>query len=225
MKFISLFLIISIVFSHCICIPIPRIEHLVGTEEWNIDEYKIIRNEYSHHKSSLKYECFIYKNDKEIGDFDPYDNPYDPNKSSDSCHLIYGERSNYYINFNLCNKSKSILKDDKSFLDSHEIDSITLRQFDSVIIRPMSYIIYTNFDSTKSKRFNNKQIETFVTNWNNSTTLGYNLIGTSFEWLVVVYTKGEKREFKVIDNDITENGKWSYQVKDKDFFGNIWESD
>lgn len=187
-------------------------KYLVAT--WRIDEYEIGKYKSKKLKDSLDFDYWIYKDGKSIcamgSDTNIFINSY-----HDSCHILCEIKPDKYINFNLCDQSKLVLNDDKIALNFESIDSITIRQYDSIVYYPAGHITkMLPFDSNSTNRLNESEMKTFIKYWNSSTTIGYKKIGKSFEWLVIVYCKGAPRRFKIIESDITENGSWSYYVKD-----------
>lgn len=186
--------------------------YLVAT--WQIDEYDIGKYKRIKLKDSLGFDYLIFKDGKGIcavySESEFFQNNY-----QDTCHVLCDIRKDFYVNFDLCNGTNTIFFDDKIQLDYNAIDSITMRAYDSIVYYPAGHVaIKLPFDSNITNRLNESEMKTFIQYWNTATTIGYKKIGKSFEWLVIVYYKGSSRRFKVIDSDITENGSWSYNVKD-----------
>jgi hypothetical protein len=192
-------------------------------KDWRIDQYTIIYSRKLGPAGPPYYQYDIYKGDKYLS-YAAYiiDN--------DSCKLLFRERNDYYVTFNLCNSTKSILTADKTKLETSDIDSITIRPYDSVRLRPRDTyvapfydtIITKNFDSTITKRLIESQVETFVRKWNSAKVNGFDRLGKGYHYLVTVYAKDYMRKFRTLNFFITENGLWSYEMKEDNFFDKIW---
>jgi hypothetical protein len=192
-------------------------------KDWKIDEYTIIYSKKLGPAGPHYYEYDIYKGDKYLC-YAAYivDN--------DSCKLLFRERNDYYITFNLCNNTKSILSGDKLKLDVNDIDSITIRPYNSVRLRPRDTyvapfydtIITKNFDSTITKRLTDNQIKTFIRKWNTAKVNGYDRLGKGYHYLVTVYSKNSIRRIKTLNAFVTENELWSYETKENTFFDKLW---
>lgn len=192
-------------------------------KDWRVDEYTIIYSRKIGPVGPSYYQYDIYKRNRYLN-YGAYivDN--------DSCQLLFREKNDYYVKFNLCNATKSILTADKVKLKISNIDSITIRPYDSVRLRPRDIyeeqwydtIITKNFDSTITKRLTERQVKRFVKKWNSSKVNGFDRLGKSYHYLVTVYAKDYTRRFKTVNYYITENELWSYKTRDDSFFDYIW---
>ncbi len=192
-------------------------------KNWEIDDYTIIYSRKLGPAGPPYYEYDIYKGDKYLS-YAAYivDN--------DSCKLLFRERNEYYVTFNLCNKTKTVLSADKIKLDLNDIDSVTIRPYNAIRLRSRSSyvgpafdtIITKNFDSTVTKRLTNNQVKTFVKRWNTATVNGYERLGKGYHYLVTVYSKNSTRRIKTLNAFVTENELWSYETKENTFFDTIW---
>ena len=192
-------------------------------KDWKIDQYTIIYSRKLGPAGPHYYEYDIYKGDKYLS-YAAYI------VENDSCKLLFRERNDYYVTFNLCNNTKTVLSSDKTKLDESEIDSITIRPYSAIRLRPTkSYtgpafdtIITKDFDSTITIRLNNSQIKRFVTRWNSAKVNGYNRLGKSYDYLLTIYSRKSARRIKSINAFVTENELWSYETKDDTFFDKVW---
>ena len=128
------------------------------------------------------------------------------------------------IIFDLCNLTKEEVSVTKTKLDISEIDSITLRPYSKSRFNiDYDKIEIPNFDSTKTKRFNDEQIKLFVNKWNDGAVLGYDKLDKSnYYYLVTVYTKNGIRKFRTLQRFVTEDGKWAFSFKTDDLFETVW---
>ena len=193
-------------------------------KEYTIDDYRIVFAKKLGPAGPSFYQYDIYKKGKYLSYTSYFLN-------NDSCQLLFAEQNDYYLIFNLCNKSKTVLKADKRDLDIKQIDSITIRPYDSIRIKPrdtytapfFDTIITKNFDPTITKTLTPTQVKNFIQRWNKSNVIGYEPRDTiNFDYLLTVYQKGVTREFKTLNLYIYEDGKWSYKSKDDNFFDKIW---
>lgn len=195
-------------------------------EEWNIGEYRITHSKKLGPVGSHFYQYDVFKNKKHLS--------YAASLvDNDSCILRFREKNDYYVDFNLCQKTKKILRPDKENLNLKSIDSISIRPYDSIRLIPSGRqypepyydsLITKNFDSTDTKKLNEKEIKIFVEKWNSSKVNGLNRIGKHYEYLLTIYSKGSVREIKVLNNYLTENEEWSYESKDNYFFKELWNN-
>jgi hypothetical protein len=203
-----------------------QIGSLVKTDplkRWQIDEYTVVYSKKLGPAGPQYYEYDIFKNNKYLS-YAAY------LLEGDSCSLLFRERNSYYVTFNLCNKTKSVLSSDKAELDESSIDSITIRPYDSIKLKGRNTyeapfydtIITKNFDTTITKKLTEKQIRKFVERWNTAKVNGYYRLGKAYDYLVIVYTKNGTRRFRTLNPFITENGAWSYETKSSSFFDELW---
>src|SRR5262249_9016727 len=152
---------------------------------WNIDEYTV-----------------IYSNKK--GPFGPSYNEYDVYKkgkylsyaayimNGDSCNLLFRERNDYFLVFDLCNKKKKILSEKKRKLSVKEIDSISIRPYDSIrITAHVGYagliydtIVSHHFDSSITRKLGRSATRNFCARWDHALSHGYNRLGKGYYYLV-----------------------------------------
>jgi len=193
-------------------------------KEYTIDEYRIVYAKKIGPAGPPFYQYDVYKKGKYLS-YTSY------SLNDDSCQLLFAERVDYYIIFNLCNKSKSILNPEKRDLDLIEIDSITIRPYDSIRIKPRNTytapffdtIITKNFDPTITKTLTPTQMKNFIQRWNKSSLTGYEPRDTiNFDYLLTVFEKGVTRQFKTLNMYIYEGDKWSYKSKDDNYFDEVW---
>lgn len=195
-------------------------------EEWNIGEYRITYSRKLGPVGSHFYQYDVFKKKKHLS--------YAASLvDNDSCILRFREKNDYYVDFNLCQKTKKTLRPDKEKLNLKSIDSITIRPYDSIQLVPSgkSYpepyydsLITKNFDSTYTKKLNEKEIKIFVKKWNTSKVNGLNRLRKTYGYLLTIYSKGSVRKIKVLNNYLTENEEWSYESKDNDFFKELWNN-
>lgn len=196
----------------------------VTLKEWIIDEYKITYSSKIGPVGPHFYQYDVYKRNKYLS--------YAANLiDNDSCLLRFCEENDYYVDFNLCERTKKILRPDKEKLDLKTIDSITIRPYDSIQLVPSGKpypapyydtIITKNFDLTYTKKLNEKEIKIFVKKWNNSKANGFNRLGKTYHFLLTVYSGRSIRKIKTLNYYLTENENWSYESKGNDFFNEIW---
>lgn len=110
-------------------------------KEWQIDEYKIVYTQKLGYAGPHYYVYEVYKKNKFLFPTSEI--------NKDNCHLIFRERNDYYLIFDLCHASKIVLKSDKVKLKKTAIDSITIRPFTSQNLKP-------SLDSTKTKKLTKK---------------------------------------------------------------------
>jgi hypothetical protein len=192
-------------------------------KDWKIDEYTIVYSQKLGPAGPPYYEYDIYKGDKYLS-YAAYI------INNDSCKLLFRERNDYYVTFNLCSKTKTILSADKTKLDMDDVDSITIRPYDSIKVEGrdtytapfFDTIITKNFDSTITKKLERDNVKAFCKRWNSAKVNGYDRLGKSYDYLVTVYTKNGVRRFRTLNFFITENGLWSYETKEDTFFDKLW---
>ncbi len=206
------------------CFLISRLTTSVSLKEWNIDEYRITYSRKLGPVGSHYYQYDIFKKKKYLS--------YAASLvDNDSCLLRFREKNDFYVDFNLCQHTKNILRPDKEKLDFKTIDSITIRPYDSIRLVPSrkpypepyyDTLITKNFDSTYTKKLNEKEIKRFVKKWNTSKVNGFNRLGKSYGYLLTIYSKGSVRKIKVLNHYLIENENWSYESKEDDFFSELW---
>src|ERR1700741_3536639 len=146
-------------------------------KKWIIDEYTIYKTEWQGPVGPITYRYEVFKGEKYL----TYGYP-EPN---DSCDYLMRERGDFYVRFNLCDKTKTIYKADKKKLDIDKIDLITIRPFSAIRIEPRNSdspppfdtIVTKNFDSTVTKTLTKSQIKSFAKGWNNSGVNGFERLG------------------------------------------------
>jgi hypothetical protein len=192
-------------------------------KDWRIDEYTIIYSKKLGPAGPHYYEYDVYKGTKYLS-YAAYI------IDKDSCQLLFREKNDYYITFNLCSSTKLILTEDKTKLNIGEIDSISIRPYDSVRFRPRDTylapfydtIVTKNFDSAITKKLNENQVKIFVKRWNSAKVNGFDRLGKGYHYLITVYTNNTVRRFRALNFYITENGLWSYKTKEDIFFEKLW---
>lgn len=198
-------------------------EEVTVMKEQKIEKYKLTLTKRLGFAGPPYYRYELYKGLRHIA------SAYPP--TNDTCFVQFSERNDYYINFNLCSKTKTILTPDKVNLDFKDIDSITIRPYDSIRLKARGVyeapfydtIVTKNFDQTKTRRLTAEQVKIFVSKWNNSKATGYEPRDKIyFHYLISVYTKKTKRQFKTLNYYIYESGKWSYETSKDNFFDDLW---
>jgi len=192
-------------------------------KEWEIDEYFITYSRKLGPAGPEYYEYDIYKNNKYLS-YAAY------LVDSSNCKLLFRERNDHYVTFDLCSKTKIILSAKKNELELTEIDSITIRPYNSIRIKPRAgytapffdTVITKNFDSTITKKLTAAQAREFIKRWNNSKVNGFQRLGKGYDYLIAVYTKGTARHFITLNYFITENELWSFKTKEDKFFDKLW---
>lgn len=193
-------------------------------KEWTIDEYKVTYARKIGPVGSHYFQYDVYKN----GEYLSYGAFHINN---DSCLLRYREENDYYVDFNLCDLTKKILRPDKDKFDLISIDSVLIRPYDSLRLVPSGKkhpepyydtIITRNFDTTFTKKLNKQEIKTFVKRWNKSHPHGYNRVGKNYDFLLIIYSEGSVRKIKILNHYLTENENWSFESKEDDFFNELW---
>ncbi|MDX1651906.1 MAG: hypothetical protein R3277_05405 [Brumimicrobium sp.] len=198
-----------------------------GIKEWSIDEYKILYSRYIGPVGPHYYQYDVYKNGRYLSyTYSILDN--------DSCLLQFEKEADYYIHFNLCKQTKKILEPNKTELVMKNIDSITIRPYDSIDLvvgankftRPYyDTLVRQNFDPSATEKLNPQEIKMFVRKWNKSEAEAYNRLGKSYDYLLTVYTKDTVRRIKTLNHFLTEDGKWSYRTKEDNFFDELWKKE
>jgi hypothetical protein len=198
----------------------------VTLKEWNIEEYRIIYSRKLGPVGSHYYQYDVFKKKKHLS----YTTILFDN---DSCLLRFREKNHYYVDFNLCQQNKKILRPDKKKLGLNTIDSITIRPYDSIRLVPLGKpfpepyfdtLITKNFDPTLTKKLNQKEIKVFVKKWNNSKANGLDRLSKSYEYQMTIYSKDSVRKIKILNNYLTENENWSYESKEDDFYITLWNN-
>src|SRR5262249_49360405 len=88
-------------------------------KDWKIDEYTVIYSRKLGPAGPPYYQYDVYKRDKYLS-YAAY------LMDNDSCKLLFRERNDYYVMFDLCKGSKSILSADKTSINADDVDSITI---------------------------------------------------------------------------------------------------
>lgn len=192
-------------------------------KEWIIEEYKIVYSRKIGPAGPHYFQYDIYKNEKHLS-YVTY------LLDKDSCLLRFREKNDYYIDFNLCVKTKRVHQPDKKQIKLSTIDSIKIRPYNSIRLVPRKSetapfydsLVVEDFDSTFMKRLNRNQIEALVNKWNKSEPHGLKNIGTNYHYLLTIYSKGYSRRIKTLNRYMTENGNWSYEAKSDSFFDSLW---
>src|SRR5690606_15056780 len=105
------------------------------------------------------------------------------------------KKNNHYVFFDLCLKTKTDVYSDKLKLKIENVDSISIRPYDSIRLKPReSYtapfydtIVDPNFSVSNTKKMTKSEISVFVEKWNSSSDNGYKRLGTNYHYLITVY--------------------------------------
>ena len=162
-------------------------------KEWEFGQYKLV---YSSAIGPVgpHYNVYsVYKNGK-------FQSNSANKQSNDSCIVGYQEKRNYYIDFNICKNTSKILTPTKLIINN-KIDSIKI----------------SSSKFNHPKKLSKKASKNFIKQWNKSKTLGYQTTGNKYEYFIIVYSKNSQRHFKLFNNIITEDTKWSYLIKNSKF--------
>lgn len=176
-------------------------------QEWKVGNYKITKSKCPDLVLSNYYTYDIYIDDQRKGNV----------KQIDSCIFTWQADRDRYLTLNVCNNSINEIKPQKILLRLDSIDSIT---------------IYSS-EHKKAKRLTTKQIETFVSDWNNSVVRNYidipldSAFSTfpAYQYRLTVYEKVTERNFYGYNYLILDDHNWQYEmVKDKnlDYFHQYW---
>ena len=159
---------------------------------WHIDEYSIMYSKKTGWAGPPFYTYDVYKKGKYV--------TYGILQDTDSCLLRFEENRKWCIYINLCNGTKKVLTDNKVLLDAEVIDSVLIK------------------GNTATLQLTAKEIKKYVHMWNGAKANGFKRLGTGYDYEVVLYTKGETRKMRVLNNYVTEDGDWSYSFKWNTFF-------
>ncbi|MGV3611474.1 MAG: hypothetical protein ACO1N0_11020 [Fluviicola sp.] len=207
------------------CIFFSDLTHSDRIKEWNIDNYTITYSKKNGPAGGAFYQYDIYKGKKHLSYAASLLN-------KDSCLLRFREKNDYYVDFNLCSKTKTILRPDKQKLDWKAIDSITIRPTDSIQLIPtgkphpgpyFDTIRNKNFDPTYALKLNDKELKAFVKKWNNSKADGINERNKkSYQFQLTIYTGKSIRVINTSNYFLIDESVWSYESEEDDFFNKLW---
>lgn len=177
-------------------------------QDWEIDDYKIIKSKCPDLVLAYYYSYDIYnKGRQEKGRLEQID----------SCTFGWQATNEKYLILNICDKKTNEINPTKKILELNFIDSIT---------------IFSN-EHNELKRFTNNQIETFVNDWNNSKVRNYENISLdsvfsrfpAYQYKLTVFENGTERHFFGYNYLILDTSKWQYIMNKKqklDYFHSYW---
>ncbi len=176
-------------------------------QEWEISDYKIIKSRCPDLVLAHYFTYDIYRNDQRKGNV----------KQIDSCKFTWQANRDSYLIMNVCNNTINQIKPIKKSLTINSIDSMT---------------IYSN-EHNKAKRLRNRQIETFVKDWNNSAVRNYSDISIdsvfsifhAYQYKLTVFSNKTEQQFFGYNYLILDNSKWQYEMsenKNLNYFHSYW---
>ena len=113
----------------------------------------------------------------------------------------------------LCGQSKSKSFNDKTPLDLNTIKYIEIRNHSGK----------SDTVKTISKRLTTTQTKIFVEKFNNAKSSGLYKYITEY-WVDVFLKNGTKRVFRVNSNHIKENNDYTFDLGDKKYLENLWQT-
>lgn len=178
-----------------------------AVQEWEVRDYKIIKSRCPDLVLAHYYTYDIYRNGQRKGNV----------KQIDSCIFTWQASRDSYLTLSVCNNTINEIKPTKNTLTLNSIDSMT---------------IFSN-EHNKVKRLTNRQIETFVKDWNNSVVRNYSDVSLdsvfsifpAYQYRLTVFTNRTEQKFYGYNYLILDNSKWQYEInRDKklDYFHNYW---
>lgn len=178
-------------------------------EEWKVENYTLIKKECPDLVARNFYRIDVYENQKVVGA---------SATKIDSCNFTWQKNNETFLEINVCTKKIKTSKPNKINLNMSEIDSIS---------------IFSNENQTK-KRFNKKQTEKFVKDWNNSSVRGFSKEDfdsafkqfPAYQYKITVYSKNRIIPFYGYNYLILDNSNWKYEMDKKgklNYFHNYWK--
>jgi hypothetical protein len=176
-------------------------------QEWEVNEYKIIKSRCPDLVLAHYYTYDIYLNDQRIGNV----------KQIDSCIFTWQASSDSYLTLNVCENTINKIKPTKKPLTFNSIDSMT---------------IFSN-EYNKVKRLTNRQIETFVNDWNSSVVRKYSDISLdsvfsifpAYQYRLTVFENNTEQQFYGYNYLILDSSKWQYEMSENNnlnYFQSYW---
>ena len=177
-------------------------------QEWKIDKYRIVKSNCLGIAGPRYYPITVYVGDNPKG-----------NAASqvDSCIFTWQADNESFLTLNVCGDTIQELNPRKVLLDTKIIDSVQL----------------LSNDSRKTQLLTSKEIEKFVTDWNNSKTRGYSdkpfdsafSFFPAYQYKLTVFSKGSKRPFYGYNYLILDSSNWEFEMSktgELDYFNNYW---
>jgi hypothetical protein len=178
-----------------------------AVQEWEVSNYKIIKSRCPDLVLAHYYSYDIYRNDQRKGNLEKID----------SCKFGWQSSNESYLILNICDKTTNEIKPTKSNLTLNLIDSVT---------------IFSN-ELNEQKSLSNRQIESFVKDWNKSIVRNYKNISLdsvfstfpAYQYKVTVFESETERHFFGYNYLVLDTSKWLYIMnKDKNlnYFHSYW---
>lgn len=164
-----------------------------SVKQWDIQGYKVIYMRKLDWAGPHYYQYDVYKNGRFIS--------FAQQDSNDSCKLGFEENRERYLYFNLCAGTAQAYTDTKAPIDVQAFDSMVIKGNNGTILKPTKH-----------------QMRKYARMWNRAKPNGFRRLGTPYDYEFTVYSKGIARNFRMLNNYVTEDGNWSYQFKWKAFF-------
>jgi hypothetical protein len=193
--------------------------------EWVIDEYHITYSRKLGPAGPHYFQYDVYKGKKYLS-YAAY------LETNDSCQLLFRESDDYYIRFNLCNGSRTVLAPARVKLEKDDVDSITIRPYSALRLRSTGKyypepaydaVITEGFDSTVTKKLSPSDLRKFITRFNKAGVNGYDRLGKTYHYLLTIYSGKVVRRVMTLNGYVTEDGLWSFETKDDVFFDKLWQ--
>lgn len=176
-----------------------------AVQEWEVSNYKIIKSRCPDFVLAHYYTYEIYLNDQRKGNLEQID----------SCIFGWQASNESYLMLNICDKTTNEIKPTKRTLKLNLIDSVT---------------IFSN-ELNEQRTLSNRQIESFVKDWNKSKVRNYENISLdsvfttlpAYQYKVTVFESETETHFFGYNYLILDNSKWLYIMnKDEklDYFDN-----
>jgi hypothetical protein len=196
--------------------------------QYDIDNYQIVYSQKKGPAGPAYFEYDVYKNRKYLS-YAAYV------LTKDSCKLMFKERSNYYILFDLCKNTKEVFTATKAAFSLSEIDSVTIQPVarfrEKIMVTPYrkhsyDFVLDTlwekDWDSLKTKKIQGKPLKLFLRKYKKAKVNRFDKFKGSCHFKVKIYTQ------KGCTTLITYNGVfelengWIYDIRSRNFFEQFW---
>ena len=157
----------------------------------HINEYSITITKRLDWAGPAYYRYNVYKN----GKYEGY------GTLNDSCMLRFEENRQRFVYFNLCDATREVYLDTKMPVLEAAVDSVLVKGHDGTVLR-----------------LTRREMRKYIRMWNKAAPNGLNRLGKAYDYEVIIYTGVSVRRFKVLNDYITEDGRWSYRFKWNTFF-------
>jgi len=157
----------------------------------HIDEYSIVPVKRLDWAGPAYYRYNVYKNRR----YEGYAT------LSDSCLLRFEENRQRFVDFNICDATGRLYTDSKAPVDVKAVDSVLV-----------------SGRNGSALRLTKREILKYTRMWNKAQPNGLYRMGKGYDYELTIYAGGAARQFKVLNDYITEDGSWSYRFKWNTFF-------